>query len=201
MPQLRLLLAAAILTGAHSACCCWAAAPDELVDSPASVVRSLPDITPAGGDSVLPIGEQPAPTDEVVPTKFEAYVFDEAPAESEAAAHPQSTRLFESTWYTRVDYFNWTELINGQTFMQNNGAIPTLGYQRRHGRQRVARNCSAAGSTMLPTLADCMTRTSPTTSACAASTKCCTNPIRCRARPCSRASERVSSCAAFQTSR
>ncbi len=61
-----------------------------------------------------------------------------------------ATRLFESTWYTRVDYFNWNERVGGDIFMRNNGVVPTLGYQQRYRRQRFARNYSVAGSTTLP---------------------------------------------------
>ena len=42
----------------------------------------------------------------------------------------------ESSWYTRVDYFHWNERAGGTDFVNEFGALYTLGYQRRIGCQR-----------------------------------------------------------------
>jgi hypothetical protein len=53
----------------------------------------------------------------------------------------------ESTWYTRVDYFHWNErlsgqyavpvgVLNGQAFVNETGALYTLGYSHRWGQER-----------------------------------------------------------------
>jgi hypothetical protein len=47
-----------------------------------------------------------------------------------------ATRLFESTWYTRVDYFSWQERLNAAPFMREQGVLPTIGYMRRSGHER-----------------------------------------------------------------
>jgi hypothetical protein len=46
------------------------------------------------------------------------------------------TRLYESSWYTRIEYFQWQETLEGERFMQNEGVAPTVGWQQRYGRQR-----------------------------------------------------------------
>lgn len=47
-----------------------------------------------------------------------------------------SEQLVESTWYTRVDYFHWKERLDGQDFVNEEGALFTLGYMRRNGAER-----------------------------------------------------------------
>jgi hypothetical protein len=42
----------------------------------------------------------------------------------------------QSAWYTRIDYFHWNERIDGADFVNESGALWTLGYQRRIGRER-----------------------------------------------------------------
>lgn len=42
----------------------------------------------------------------------------------------------ESSWYTRIDYFQWTERIEDMTLVKESGALYTLGYVRRNGVQR-----------------------------------------------------------------
>lgn len=49
---------------------------------------------------------------------------------------PNATRLHESTWYTRIDYFQWQETFDGERYRINEGVAPTLGWQQRGGRQR-----------------------------------------------------------------
>jgi hypothetical protein len=41
-----------------------------------------------------------------------------------------------ASWYTRIDYFHWNERIAGQDFVNESGALFTLGYQRRIGYER-----------------------------------------------------------------
>ena len=42
-------------------------------------------------------------------------------------------RLIESTWYTRVDYFNWNEHSTGSDDVNEYGTLLTFGYMRRVG--------------------------------------------------------------------
>lgn len=42
----------------------------------------------------------------------------------------------EPAWYTRVDYFHWNERLDGADFVNEHGALVTLGYVRRVGRER-----------------------------------------------------------------
>ena len=42
----------------------------------------------------------------------------------------------ESTWYTRIDYFHWNERVDGQDFVNEDGALFTLGRVRRVGPER-----------------------------------------------------------------
>ncbi len=137
MLRSRLLLLAAVVTWARLACCCWAAAPGDFAGASSGVVR-LPDVAVADSDPSLAFTAEPEAASEVVPTDYEElFVEEEDRGTPVVNLRPNATRLFESTWYARVDYFQWTETIHGEKFMENTGAMPTLGYQRRHGRQRV----------------------------------------------------------------
>ncbi|MGQ9574143.1 MAG: hypothetical protein ACUVUC_02400 [Thermoguttaceae bacterium] len=49
---------------------------------------------------------------------------------------PLAEPLTESAWYARVDYFHWNERIEGADFVNEYGAVPTLGYMRRVGPER-----------------------------------------------------------------
>jgi hypothetical protein len=42
----------------------------------------------------------------------------------------------ESTWYARVDYYHWNERLDGADFVNEDGPMVTIGYQRRVGRER-----------------------------------------------------------------
>ena len=42
-------------------------------------------------------------------------------------------RLIESTWYTRVDYFNWNERMAGMTPVNEYGTLFTLGLYEAGG--------------------------------------------------------------------
>lgn len=44
--------------------------------------------------------------------------------------------LRQSNWYTRVDYFHWSEHVQGEKLLDENGVLWTLGYQRRSGNER-----------------------------------------------------------------
>lgn len=46
------------------------------------------------------------------------------------------SRLVESTWYTREEYFHWREEFGGVDFVNEYGLLVTLGYQRRVGSER-----------------------------------------------------------------
>lgn len=52
------------------------------------------------------------------------------------AAPVLAERLVESTWYTRVDYSHWNERSNGADFVNEDGALVTLGYVRRIAAER-----------------------------------------------------------------
>jgi hypothetical protein len=41
-----------------------------------------------------------------------------------------------SSWYTRFDYFHWNERVGGMDFVNEDGLLTTIGYQRRVGRER-----------------------------------------------------------------
>lgn len=47
-----------------------------------------------------------------------------------------ATRLVESTWYTREEYFHWNERFDRADFVNEYGLLITLGYQRRVGAER-----------------------------------------------------------------
>lgn len=123
MNRFRALSAAALLCCAHVAFCRADAVP-EPAESPRTA--RLPEVqTPA---------ETPAAGRDVSLASYEELVEDDLPVKP---AHFTATRLYESTWYTRVDYFNWREFIDGAVFMENNGVVPTLGYEQRRRRQRL----------------------------------------------------------------
>jgi hypothetical protein len=45
-------------------------------------------------------------------------------------------QVMQSNWYTRIDYFHWNERIGSMDFVNESGALYTLGYMRRFGQQR-----------------------------------------------------------------
>ncbi|MGA2797660.1 MAG: hypothetical protein ABSE63_08790, partial [Thermoguttaceae bacterium] len=55
-------------------------------------------------------------------------------------------RLIESTWYTRVDYFNWNEHLPGSDDVNEYGTLLTFGYMRRVGIERF--HAAVFGATM-----------------------------------------------------
>ncbi len=55
---------------------------------------------------------------------------------SDTFASVFGSRLVESTWYTREEYFHWRERFDGADFVNEYGLLLTLGYQRRVGAER-----------------------------------------------------------------
>jgi hypothetical protein len=82
------------------------------------------DATSAGEQQLAPLVRQP---EEVLASP----VYQPSSAEI-APGLPVIPRLVETTWYTRFDYMDWSS--RGRAFDQ--GALYTLGYQRRVGRER-----------------------------------------------------------------
>ena len=53
-----------------------------------------------------------------------------------ADAQIQTAQALPATWYTRVDYFHWNEKILSMDFVNESGALFTVGYQRQVGIER-----------------------------------------------------------------
>ena len=53
-----------------------------------------------------------------------------------ATAIPGPDKSTVASWYTRIDYFHWNERIGGSDFLNENGALFTLGYMRQIGIER-----------------------------------------------------------------
>jgi len=85
-------------------------------NGPASPSNSAPGATNAGAWSF--------------PTAAQTQVY------SPATAAPVIEKLAQSSWYTRVEYFHWNERIGSVNFVNENGAIFTLGYSRQIGIER-----------------------------------------------------------------
>ncbi|MBI2825154.1 MAG: hypothetical protein HYX69_10750 [Planctomycetia bacterium] len=51
-------------------------------------------------------------------------------------ALPAVPLFVQSTWYTRFDYFHWNERFEGADFVNEDGPLFTIGYQRRVGQER-----------------------------------------------------------------
>ena len=51
-------------------------------------------------------------------------------------AAPTPEKLTQASWYTRVEYFHWNERIGGTDFVNEGGALYTLGYSRQIGIER-----------------------------------------------------------------
>ncbi len=143
MNVLRLLLTGVLIAGAHLACAVADPMTDPVSQAAAPNAKSerLPPASPVGsesGEPAKPIEAAPESSTDVSPAAYEEFltVEDYVPATPRVPVSGDAPRLFESTWYTRIDYFYWGEQVDHRTFMQNNGAAPTLGWQQRHGRQR-----------------------------------------------------------------
>ena len=64
------------------------------------------------------------------PTAVQTQVYPPATAACQAGPAAQAT------WYTRIEYFHWNERIGGTDFVNENGTLFTLGYQRQIGIER-----------------------------------------------------------------
>jgi hypothetical protein len=96
------------------------------------------------GPSYLPAAQYYGPNGQYYGTPFPSYGPGVPPiAQSTqvystpaAAAQPQIMQPLPATWYTRVDYFHWNEKILSTDFVNESGALFTVGYQRRVGIER-----------------------------------------------------------------
>ena len=52
------------------------------------------------------------------------------------AAIPEAGPPAQCSWYTRVEYFHWNERSGGTDFVNEDGALTTLGYTRQIGIER-----------------------------------------------------------------
>ncbi len=53
-----------------------------------------------------------------------------------APVAPEPEKLAGAGWYTRVEYFHWNERIGGTDFVNEDGALTTVGYERQIGIER-----------------------------------------------------------------
>src|SRR5262245_20825240 len=94
-----------------------------------------------GFEPVAPSWELPAPLQQfATPTHTPFAPAPEAPLAQRyslsASSPPPVGLATQSTWYGRIDYFQWHETIGGQNFVTETGPLTTLGYLRQVGRQR-----------------------------------------------------------------
>lgn len=104
--------------------------------------------TPTGS----PVGTPPmgpavwSPSGPVSPSNSASSITAAGPSGSPAAvspqiypsptAMPQIAPPSQASWYTRVEYFHWNERIAGTDFVNEDGALFTVGYSRRMGIER-----------------------------------------------------------------
>ncbi len=93
-------------------------------NGPASPSNSTPGATNAGAWSF--------------PSAAQTQVYPPATAQvyPPATATPAIEKLAQSSWYTRAEYFHWNERIGSVNFVNENGALFTLGYSRQIGIER-----------------------------------------------------------------
>jgi len=122
---------------------------------PGTPLRSVPTIVPAGGTSApVPALEPAAQASGRASSVAGASGFNYGTGSSSYAApvpaYGQPTQVYppviappaviappsQASWYTRVDYFHWNERISGIDFVNESGALFTLGYQRQIGIER-----------------------------------------------------------------
>jgi hypothetical protein len=115
------------------------AGPGSLAGPP-GIVGTLPP-GPPPGVSVFPTASPPAAP---ATPAFGGGPWTPAPTLSPpsaayaapAAAPCLQAPLTQSSWYTRIDYFHWNEHMDGTDFVNESGALYTLGYARRIGQER-----------------------------------------------------------------
>lgn len=147
MNPFQLLLSLALVAVAPAACC-WAFdvdRPSHRIAEVAALESTSERLPPTSVEAAVSsepssqLDRAAASSSDVSTVAYEEeFAYDEfepAPPET-APVNPKATRLFESTWYSRVDYFYWAEQVDDAPFMENNGAMPTLGWQQRRGQQR-----------------------------------------------------------------
>jgi hypothetical protein len=103
------------------------------------VALGLPGIAHTQEPIAVPL-PNPAPTYNPIPTTpsplSTAAVLPSGQMR-EAVEPPWQPCDYRSSWYTRVEYFHWNERANGADFVNEHGALTTLGYVHRFGRERV----------------------------------------------------------------
>jgi len=72
----------------------------------------------------------------VAPPPTAVVVGPPPPTPVPAPTHFVCDKLSESLLYTRIDYFAWNERLDGADFVNEDGALWTLGYQHQSGRER-----------------------------------------------------------------
>jgi hypothetical protein len=108
-----------------------------------------PGPPPLASASPQPFGQLSAPTGPIyAPAPIPApapmpqrdstqYQYQVVPATAPATVAPPVIDQFrESTWYTRIDYYHWNERLDGADFVNEDGALATLGYEHRTGVER-----------------------------------------------------------------
>ncbi len=61
---------------------------------------------------------------------------DMSPSVNSQAVVPRIVPPPPASWYTRVDYYRWNEKVGGVNYVNEDGALCTLGYSRQIGMER-----------------------------------------------------------------
>ena len=142
----KAIVGAALLAAGASAGAQTAPVPPPITALP---YAALPE-TPGPGPYYAAIPGGPATATALPPTDPAAalpptslgpiYQLPPAPAAASPVVSPTPVAAvgpsIESTWYTRVDYFHWNERMDGADFVNESGALYTLGYVRRVNNER-----------------------------------------------------------------
>lgn len=89
-----------------------------------------PVFAPQAGNPVYPV---------VTPSAQAAYAPPVYPMNAPSVAMPPAQvveKLSRSSWYTRVDWFQWNERDDGASLLTESGALYTVGYTHRSGIER-----------------------------------------------------------------
>ncbi len=135
--------------------------PDRAIPMPPP--PGLPGMTPA---DTTPMGTMPTattPGSPAWPASGPASSFNPSPgvsgvgggawnmpADMPAPVYPQTSvvpRIVPpppASWYTRVDYYRWNKKVGGVNYVNEDGALCTLGYSRQIGMERFRASSSAA---------------------------------------------------------